>query len=148
MVFKAERDRFFTAFIIKVSVNMTLMLIFPFIFAPEFTHNIPFTLVWSTIYIYLLSTIIFTTINIKYVFRHEYLHVKGGPFSKKVPYAAIFKVTSTPDIYEGRRVVTAGDALEIFYEEKKAKSIKITPKDESRFLDLLKYHSPQAKLIV
>lgn len=146
-MFEAKRDKFFTVYIIKVFVTITLFLIFPFIFAPEITHNLTFLIIWSSLYLYFLTTAVLTALNVKYIFQANHLHAKGGPFSKKVPYSAIYKVSTTPDVYYGDMLLTSGIALEIFYiNGKKAKSVKISPKDQDTFVDQLKFHSPQAKL--
>ncbi|RWZ52223.1 hypothetical protein EQV77_16125 [Halobacillus fulvus] len=145
MIFEPERDRFFTVYIIKVVIVMTLMYIFPFIFAEE-TRILPFIVVWTGLYLFMLSTVVFTTLNIQYEFRSDHLYVKGGPFSRKVPYSKIYRIRTTFDIYDGHRVITAGEALEIFYEGRKPKSVKITPKNREEFLAMLEVYSPQAKM--
>lgn len=143
--FGAERDRFFTVFITKVMVNMTLVFIFPFIFDPS-TRTLYFIAVWTTIYLVLLFSVIFSIMRIKYEFHDSYLLVKGGPIKSKIPYDKITSVSMTPDIYCGYRVLTSSEAIEIFYEGGRRSSVKISPKEQDRFLEILSSSCPQAKV--
>lgn len=147
MVFKSERDSFFATNMTKVIINMTLMLIFPFIFT-EATHNVTFILVWASLYVLCVSSVALMIFNIKYELHEDHLHVKGGPLRSKIPYSKITDVSTTCDIYEGFRVMNAREGLEITYKTHKWKRIKISPEDQHRFIDILKYRCPQADIMV
>ncbi|MCA0982924.1 PH domain-containing protein [Halobacillus yeomjeoni] len=145
MVFEAARDSHFRTLMTKAVTNMTLMLVFPFFFN-QATHNIWFILVWSSIYLFLLVSFIVSVTKIRYELNENYLLVKGGPIRSKIPYDKIISYNTTADIYCGYRVLTASDAIEIFYEGGVRRSVKIAPKDQETFLEILRAQCPKAQM--
>lgn len=126
-------------------INMTLFLVLPFIMYQP-TRTPAFIFIWTSIYIGILTSVLVMVTNIKYEFHEDFLSVKGGPLKKKIPYSKVKFASSTHDIFDGYRVLTAKEAIEIVYGKGWWGNVKISPEDEETFLSLLKYHCPQAEI--
>jgi hypothetical protein len=71
--------------------------------------------------------------------------VKGGPFKSRIPYEEITKVSPTREIFTGYRILSSRDAIEIFYKTAFMGSVKISPKEQKRFMIELEKHCPHIR---
>ena len=94
--------------------------------------------------LYLLSAglILWSSLDVKYVFYEDFLLVKGGFFRSRIPYVEINRVTETNEIMVGYRLLSSKDALEIHYHTGLLGSVKIPPKNKESFIDELQKHCP------
>ncbi|QHE52852.1 PH domain-containing protein [Pontibacillus sp. HMF3514] len=145
MVFKAKKDRFFTIFKTKMITNMTLMFVIPFVVDTS-TRTPMFIAIWASLYLGILTSAIMMIANIKYEFHDDHLKVKGGPLRKRIPYSKIVYARSTDDVFDGFRVLTASEAVEIVYGHGWWGNIKISPENQNTFIKTLKYYCPQAEV--
>nr|WP_240407260.1 PH domain-containing protein [Gracilibacillus halophilus] len=90
-----------------------------------------------SIFLLISSFILWCAFAVKYVFYQDYLLVKGGPFSSRIPYVNITKVSFTKDIFTGYRILSSRDGIEIFYTNAILGSLKISPKDKRSFINEL-----------
>lgn len=146
MVFKSRRDRKFTVF-----MGSTIFLIILLILAPllvdilDGNEKISFDdwlppLILSVV---IISFMVWTICDISYVFHEEFIKIKGGPLRTKILYQDISKISRTKNVWEGLRILSAWNGLEIHYKTGLLGSIKISPENEERFIEELKKRAPQ-----
>lgn len=146
LTFRARVDSFFIGFIVVAITIISSVYLYPLY--RDYSRG---TLTSTTLIIILtllflsVGLILWVVIFIKYEFREDYLFVKGGPIKSRIRYEDITKVAPSNDIIKGYRILSAKDNIEIFYKTGIFGSVKITPKDEKRFLQELKKRCPQAK---
>ena len=144
MVFRSKVDTFFINFILVAVLVIALASFFP-LFIEDGTQ-LPVVLILSSTFLIVTGFILWTAFSVKYIFYHDYLLIKGGPFRSKVFYENITKVTPTTDIFTGYRILSSRDALEIFNKTTVFGSIKISPKAKREFINELKKRCPNAKI--
>ena len=82
----------------------------------------------------------------KYVFREDFLLIKGGPFKSKILYQNITKVSPTTDRFTGYRISTSDKGFELFLKSATVGSIKILPKDKTGFITELRKRCPNTQI--
>ena len=97
--------------------------------------------------IVIIGFILWCSLSIKYVFLKECLFEKKGPFRSRILYETITKVSPTNEIFTGYRLLSSRGALEIFYTTGMLGSVKISPKNVESFIEEIKKHCPNAKII-
>src|SRR5699024_9957054 len=96
-MFRSKVDAFFSNFKLIV-----VLLIGAGSFWPLFLEggtDLPVVLVLTSIFLIVISLILWTAFSVKYVFYHDYLFVKGGLFRSRIPYENITKVSPTTAIF-------------------------------------------------
>ncbi|WP_225310709.1 PH domain-containing protein [Robertmurraya sp. DFI.2.37] len=102
-------------------------------------------LILTSTFLIIIGFILWCTFSVKYVFYQDYLLVKGGPFKSRIPYEEITKVSPTREIFTGYRILSSRDAIEIFYKTAFMGSVKISPKEQKRFMIELEKHCPHIR---
>lgn len=137
MTFQSKVDRFFSNSILIIVLIIGALALLPLFFG-DFRNEIATVVIFMTILLIVIGFILWTAFSIKYVFNHNYLFVKGGPFRSRIPYENITKVSPTTEIFTGYRILSSKDGLEIFYKNAALGSLKISPENKSEFITELK----------
>ncbi|MDF1509653.1 PH domain-containing protein [Robertmurraya sp. DFI.2.37] len=143
MVFRSKVDAFFVNFMLVVVLIIALASFFP-LFLEGGTEPLVVLILTST-FLIIIGFILWCTFSVKYVFYQDYLLVKGGPFKSRIPYEEITKVSPTREIFTGYRILSSRDAIEIFYKTAFMGSVKISPKEQKRFMIELEKHCPHIR---
>lgn len=143
MVFRSKVDAFFVNFMLVVVLIIALASFFP-LFLEGGTEPLVVLILTST-FLIIIGFILWCTFSVKYVFYQDYLLVKGGPFKSRIPYEEITKVSLTREIFTGYRILSSRDAIEIFYKTAFMGSVKISPKEQKRFMIELEKHCPHIR---
>lgn len=144
MIFHTRIDAFFLSV-----MTITVLIIGSVCFLPLFVD--PSITPWGIVILLSLFSItvgfmIWILFSIRYIVDEDDLLVKGGPFKSRIAYKDITKVSPTRDIYTGYRLLTARKALEIFYTSGTLGSVKISPKDQERFLAEIEKRCPHVRM--
>lgn len=143
MIFRSQRDRYFTIMMASAVTVIAAVTLLPVIFDKNATLGTVLFMVG--IFLFTTAFLLWIIFSIQYVFEEDHLFVKGGPFRSRIPYNEITLVTRATNIFAGYRILTSRNALELFYQNAWLGSIKISPKDEEIFLMELKKRCPQAE---
>src|SRR5690625_1433538 len=144
MVLRSKVDAFFSNFMLIV-----VLIIGAGSFLPLFLEggtDLPVVLIFTSIFLIVISLILWTAFSVKYVFYQDYLFVKGGLFRSRIPYENITMVSPTTAIFTGYRVLSSKDAIELFYKTAALGSVKISPKDKKEFITELKRQCPDIQI--
>jgi len=144
MVFHSKVDAFFVNFMLIVVLIVGLASFFP-LFLEGGTELLVVMILTSTFFI-VIGFILWCAFSVKYVFYQGYLLVKGGPIRSRIPYEEITKVSPTREILTGYRILSSRDAIEIFYKKAILGSVKISPKEQKKFITELKKRCPHAQV--
>lgn len=144
MIFRSKMDAYYFKSMIIVVLIIALSSFFPL-----FIDDIPVAaiLILTLIILILISFLLWVNVSIRYIFRENYLLIKGGPFRSKIPYESITKVTTTNAIFSGYSIVTSRDAIEIFSNTTFYGSIKISPYYKSEFMKVLIEKAPHIQIV-
>ncbi|MFJ8528308.1 PH domain-containing protein [Bacillus sp. NPDC094106] len=144
MVFKTKRGILLTSFMIFITVSIGLATIaIPLSdIASQQNEFIGGSLWFLTIGLMITYLLAKTFIEIRYIFAKKYLLVKSGYFRSYIAYEDIEKVTKTKNILVGYRIAGSSDAIEIFYKLAPFGSIKISPKEQEKFVTELRKRCP------
>lgn len=112
------------------------------LFIEEVRNELAAVLILTTIFLIVISFLLWTSFSVKYIFYQDYLYIKGGPFRSRIPYEHITKVLPTTAIFTGHRILSSRDAIEIFNNTTFMGSIKVSPRDKSKFISELKKRCP------
>ncbi|MBP1915060.1 ABC-type transport system involved in multi-copper enzyme maturation permease subunit [Lederbergia galactosidilyticus] len=145
MVFRSKIDVFYVNFMLIVVLIIALGSLFP-LFIEEVRNEWIAVLILVSIFIVLVSFILWTNFTVKYIFYRDYLFIKGGPFKSRIPYKNITEVSRTTAIFTGHRIMSSRDGLEIFNKTTFLGSIKISPKNKREFIIELKKRCPNIKI--
>lgn len=145
MIFHARTDSYLVMNITFTMIIVAAFVWFPIIFYLETpSPALIFTaLLFSIICEGLLTWMMFR----KYALHNDYVLIKGGPFSLKIPYNEITHVEHTNSTYIGYRILSAKKGIDIHHQTAKNGSTKISPKNEVQFLQVLKKRCPHAIFI-
>ncbi|WP_062106478.1 PH domain-containing protein [Bacillus niameyensis] len=141
MVFRSKIDTFFINFMLIVVFIIAVGSFFP-LFIEEVRNELAAFLILTTIFLIVISFLLWTSFSVKYIFYQDYLYIKGGPFRSRIPYEHITKVLPTTAIFTGHRILSSRDAIEIFNNTTFMGSIKVSPRDKSKFISELKKRCP------
>lgn len=144
MVFRSKIDTFFILFMFIVVLIIGVATFWPLFL--EGGNALPVVIIMTSIFLLVISFILWSAFSVKYVFYQDYLFVKGGLFRSRIPYEKITKVSPTTDIFTGYRILSSRDGLEIFYKTAALGSVKISPKDKKKFINELKERCPNVKV--
>ncbi|MCF6136571.1 PH domain-containing protein [Pseudalkalibacillus berkeleyi] len=144
MKFKTKYDKTF-----RVIISITFIIILVSFLLPLFFESgrKPYnTLIVLSLFILTVGLLLWTLISIQYVFRENHLFVKAGPIRSRIAYEDITKVSPTRQILSGYRLLTSMDAIEIHYHSGLLGSVKVSPREQDRFISELKKRSPHMKV--
>lgn len=143
MVFRSKMDAPFIG-----SILAAILLIAAASIIPLFLEDVQFSEMLILLAIFFVTTgfILWTVIDIQYVFHEDHLFVKGGPFRSRIPYSSILKISPTRNIFTGYRLLSSRDALELTNNKTMFGTIKISPNDQDAFVSELKERCPQLKV--
>ena len=140
MLFRSKVDKSFLLLISFVLLVISAVFLMPLYFDQD--RTVQDTVIVLLLYLFSAGLILWSSIDIKYVFYPDFLLVKGGLFRSRIPYAEISRVTKTNEILIGYRLLSSKDALEIHYNTGWLGSVKISPRDKKEFIDQLQQHCP------
>ena len=138
MLFRSKVDKSFLLLISFALLVISAVFLLPLFLDQD--RTVRDTVIVFLLYLFSAGLILWTSIDIKYVFYPNFLLVKGGLFRSRIPYAEISRVTETNEILIGYRLLSSKDALEIHYNTGWLGSVKISPKDKKGFIDQLQKH--------
>ena len=141
MLFRSKIDKSFLLLILFALLVISAVFLLP-LFLDQERRTVQDTVIVLSLYLFSAGLILWTSIDIKYVFYPDFLLVKGGFFRSRIPYAEISRVTETNEILIGYRLLSSKDALEIHYRTGWLGSVKISPKENKKFIDQLQKHCP------
>ncbi|WP_456278893.1 PH domain-containing protein [Bacillus sp. AK128] len=144
MIFRSKIDTFFINFMSVVVLVIAVVSFFPLFV--EGGTQLAVVLILSSTFLIVSSLILWTAFSVKYIFYHDYLLIKGGPFRSQIHYENITKVTPTTDIFTGYRILSSRDALELFNKTTLFGSVKVSPKAKREFINELKTRCPNVKI--
>lgn len=133
MVFRSKVDNFFIIFLIIIVLSIGALAFLPFVL-----DDVQNRLITTLILFIMIGFILWISFSIKYIFTNQYLLVKGGPIKSKILYENITKLSPTTDVFTGYRILSARDALEVYYKNAMLGSVKISPENKQEFIDELK----------
>ena len=140
MIFRSKVDKLFLLLISFALLVISAVFLMPLYLDQE--RTVQDTVILLLLYLFSAGLILWSSIDIKYVFYPDFLLVKGGLFRSRIPYAEISRVTETNEILIGYRLLSSKDALEIHYKTGWLGSVKISPEDKKGFVDQLQKHCP------
>ncbi|MGM0899204.1 MAG: PH domain-containing protein [Bacillota bacterium] len=143
MTFRSKIDSFFIRFILVAILFIAAVSFIPLLF--EDAPLSAFVIVTAT-FLVTTALILWITFAIRYVFLENHLLVKAGPFRSRIPYGSILKVAPTRDIFTGYRLLSSRDALELINNTTMFGTVKISPKDQSAFIEELQKRCPDLKV--
>ncbi|MGM0843694.1 MAG: PH domain-containing protein [Bacillota bacterium] len=145
VVFRSKIDAFFLNIILIAVLIIALGSFFP-LFVEEVRNDsevlLPAVIILTSIFLIVISFLLWTVFSVKYIFCNDYLYIRGGPFRSRIPYEKITKVSPTNAIFTGHRILSSKDAFEIFNETTFMGSIKISPRNKRKFITELKKRCP------
>lgn len=144
MVFRSKIDVYFLMIILISIILFGVLLFFP-LFIEKY-RQLPIVIILASTFMIATSYFLWTYLSVKYVLNQSYLFVKCGIKKRKIPYNEMIKVLPTTAILTGFTALMSRDAIELFYEGKSLKSVKISPKDKSEFISELKKRSPRLQV--
>jgi len=144
MVFRSKVDTFFVNFMLIVVLVIGVGTFWPLFL--EGGTELPVVLILTSIFLIVISFILWSVFSVKYVFYQDYLFIKGGPFRSRIPYEKITKVSSTTAIFTGYRMLSSRDGIEIFYKTAALGSVKLSPRDKREFITELKRRCPNIQI--
>lgn len=139
MTFRSKIDTYFIIFMLVVIFIIGAVTLLPLFISGG---NLPTILVLVSTFIFTIIFILWSMFNVKYVFYEDFLLVKGGPFSSRIPYKEISKISPTTEILTGYRILTSKDAIELFYSSGLLGSVKISPNGKESFIQELEKRCP------
>lgn len=143
MKYKTKRDSFFvylwTALILFINLVFFVPMLFDDIRFDEILIVCVFDFIIST-------SLIWLAIDISYIIKDEYLLVKGGMFKSKILYKDITKITGSPNIWVGYRLLFSRDAIEIHYKTGLMGSVIISPENKQAFIEELLHKNSSIKV--
>lgn len=144
MIFRSQIDKYYTTLFAIIIIVIAAFTLLPVII----DDNIPPAAVITLVGIFLVTTglIGWNVFSIKYIFRDDHLHIKGGFFRSRIQYEDITKVTRADEILTGYRPLTSKDAIEIFYRTAYMGSAKISPKNQAAFIKEIQKRCPHAEI--
>lgn len=142
MTMHSKLDGFFIKIISVSIISVGGALFLPLLFI-DTQGELSTVLTLAFIFLVFIGFILWVTLSIKYVFNKDYLFVKGGPFKSRIPYKDITRVSSTSEVFTGYRILSSRDAIEIFYKNAALGSVKVSPKNKSKFITELKKRNPE-----
>nr|WP_144926395.1 PH domain-containing protein [Paenibacillus bovis] len=150
MVFRAKVDAFFVNFMLIVIIVIGLGSFFPF-FMEEIRNEaagvlVQVVIILTSIFLIVISFILWVAFSVRYVFYQDYLFIKGGPFRSRIPYENITKVSPTTKIFTGHRILSSRDAIEIFNKTTFMGSMKTSPSNRKEFISELKKRCPNIQI--
>lgn len=144
MKFKTKYDRTF-----GIILSFTFIIILVAFLLPLFFESgrKPYdTLIVLSLLVLTVGLLLWTLLSIQYVLRENHLFVKAGPIRSRIAYEDITKVSPTRQILTGYRLLTSMNAIEIHYRSGLLGSVKISPREQERFIAELKKRSPHMKV--
>lgn len=142
MIYRSKADSFYKKLIFIVILFVGAVTLIPLFFDEV---DLTATTILIATFLLIIGFIFWIMIDIRYVFYEDYLLVKGGPFTSRIRYEKITKVAPTIEVLSGFRILTAKDALQIFYDGSLLGSVKISPADKKGFLIELQKRCPNLK---
>lgn len=144
MKFKAKRDTFFKRLLVFIVLFVNIPLIVPTFFIGE--TDVTDILIIIAIAAVVSLFMVWLVFGITYELRGDHLYVRGGPFRSRIKYEEITRVSMNPSIWDGYRILSAKDAIEIHYKSAILGSIKISPEPKQSFIEELKKRNPCIKI--
>lgn len=145
MVFRSKMDVYFLIIMFIAIILFAIVAFFPLLIERYRQVSI-FMIISPCLFIIGTSYFLWTYLSVKYVLNQDHLFIKGGINRRRIPYEQIVKVVPTRTILTGHSILSSRDAIELFYEEKGLKSVKISPKEKSEFISELKQRNPNLKV--
>lgn len=146
MIMRSKMDRFFIIFTILLVLVTGVLLLFP-LFIIDIQEEIVTVYILISLFVIITGLFLWIVLSAKYIFNDAYLLVKGGPFRSRIPYENITKVADTTDILTGYRLLSARDAIEVFYTNAAMGSVKISPENKQQFIKELKKRCPNLEVL-
>lgn len=143
MVFRSKIDPFYIRFIMAV-----ILFIAAVSFVPLLIENAPLLdfVIVTIAFAVTTALILWATFSIRYVFLESRLQVKAGPFRSRIPYHSMLKVSPTRNVFTGYRLLASRDALELINNKTMFGTVKISPEEQTLFIEELKKRCPELKL--
>ncbi|MBP0725848.1 PH domain-containing protein [Bacillus sp. RG28] len=145
MQFQSKIDKYFLIFISIVILIVISAFLIP-MFLDDSRSSLD-TVIGLSLCILIIGFILWCSFSIKYVFLKECIFVKAGLFRSRIPYETIIKVSPTSEILTGYRLLSSKEGIEIFYTTGILGSVKISPKNVESFIEEIKKHCPNARVI-
>lgn len=144
MIFRSQIDKFFIKLFAIIIIIIAAITLLPVII----DKNVPpaAVITMSGIFLVTVGLIGWNVFSIKYIYKEDHLHIKGGLFRSRIPYEEITKVTRPDEIHTGYRLLTSKKAIEIFYRSAFMGSVKISPKNQPDFIMEIKKRCPHAEI--
>ncbi|GAA0382202.1 PH domain-containing protein [Bacillus horti] len=148
MIFRAERDSFFTKFIWICVLLILAACFLPLLFPLADGEKLPIEalVILTIVAIGTVVPILWMSYSLEYRFAADHLFIKAGPIRKRIPYTEITNVEPTRDIYTGFRLLSARNALEVSYSSAVFGGVKISPEKKELFLAELTKHCPDVTI--
>lgn len=140
MVFRSKIDAFYVKFVIISLLIVNAVMLMPLFLVTDINQTLIVRMLLLTFFISLF--LIWSCFSIKYVFHKNYLLVKGGLLRSKIPYHTMTKIAPTNEIFSGYKLLSAKDAIELFYQQAVFGSVKVSPREKTRFITELKKRCP------
>lgn len=131
MKYKTKRDSFFVYLWTALILFINLVFFVPMLFDDISFDEILIVCILDFI---ISASLIWLAIDISYIIKDEYLLVKGGMFKSKILYKDITKITGSPNIWVGYRLLFSRDAIEIHYKTGLMGSVIISPENKQAFI--------------
>lgn len=145
MTFRSKVDRFFIVTIGIIIFILAVAILFPLLFQDARDDSL-YVIILISLFIMSTVFILWSSFSITYTFEEDHLFVKGGFLRSRIPYENITKVKPTTSIWYGYRMLSAKNALEIFYKYAMFGSVKVSPKHQAEFMTLLKEKCPNMEV--
>lgn len=143
MKYKTKRDSFFIYLWTALILFINLVFFVPMLFDDIRFDEILIVCVFDFI---ISASLIWLAIDISYIIKDEYLLVKGGMFKSKILYKDITKITGSPNIWVGYRLLFSRDAIEIHYKTGLMGSVIISPENKQAFIEELLHKNSSIKV--
>ncbi|WP_419960606.1 PH domain-containing protein [Psychrobacillus sp. BM2] len=139
MKFRSKIDRTFMVIMSIALVIVALATLWPVAYELFYTNSPEYTAIWimTVLFFVCAGFLIWTSLDIHYIFYDDFLYVKGGPFRSKIKYEDMTKVNKSSNILAGYRILSSKDALQIHYRHSLMGSIIISPDNQAQFVKVL-----------
>ncbi|HLQ72554.1 MAG TPA: PH domain-containing protein [Bacillota bacterium] len=144
MVFRSKTDSSFIIFISVAILIIAVVTIFPIFL--EGGDELPVIITLLSVFFLCTAGILWASFAIQYVFYEDYLYVKGGPFRSKIAYENITKVGPSSNFLVGYRILSSTEGIELFYKTALLGSVKISPKEQEKFIAELEKRCPHLEV--
>lgn len=143
MVFRSKIDSFY----IRCTL-VAILLIAAASFVPLLFEGVPLLdlIIVTLTFAVTTALLLWVTFSIRYVFLESHLLVKAGPFRSRIPYHSMLKVSPTRNVFTGYRLLASRDALELINNKTMFGTVKISPEEQTLFIEELKKRCPELKL--